>query len=68
MARDLNVSVITVLEAMRGNTDIRESSRKRVLARMKELDYRPNMMAQSLAGRGRSKDVTSRGRSASASL
>jgi LacI family transcriptional regulator len=48
IARDLNVSVITVSKAMRGNTDISEAMRERVLARMKELDYQPNMMARSL--------------------
>ena len=48
IARDLNVSIITVSKAMRGNTDISESTRKRVLARMKELDYQPNMAARSL--------------------
>lgn len=48
IARDLNVSVITVSKAMRGNTDISEATRERVLARMKELDYQPNMVARSL--------------------
>jgi LacI family transcriptional regulator len=48
IARDLNVSVITVSKAMRGNTDISEAMRERVLARMKELDYQPNMMARGL--------------------
>ena len=49
IARDLNVSVITVSKALRGQTDISEATRKRVLARMKELDYQPNMIARSLA-------------------
>jgi len=49
IARDLNVSVITVSKALRGNTDISEATRQRVLARMKELDYQPNMIARSLA-------------------
>jgi LacI family transcriptional regulator len=49
IARDLNVSVITVSKALRGNTDISEATRKRVLARMKELDYQPNLIARSLA-------------------
>jgi LacI family transcriptional regulator len=48
IARDLNVSVITVSKAMRGKSDISEAMRERVLARMKELDYQPNMMARSL--------------------
>jgi LacI family transcriptional regulator len=49
IARELNVSVITVSKALRGNTDISEATRKRILARMKELDYQPNMAARSLA-------------------
>jgi len=49
IARDLNVSVITVSKALRGNTDISDATRQRVLQRMKELDYQPNMMARSLA-------------------
>jgi len=49
IARDLNVSVITVSKALRGNTDISEATRQRVLARMKELDYQPNMTARGLA-------------------
>jgi LacI family transcriptional regulator, galactose operon repressor len=49
IARELNVSVITVSKALRGNTDISEATRQRILARMKELDYQPNMTARSLA-------------------
>jgi len=48
IARDLNVSVITVSKAIRGKSDISEATRGRVLTRMKELDYQPNMMARSL--------------------
>lgn len=49
IARDLNVSVITVSKALRGTKDISDATRERVLKRMKELDYRPNMTARSLA-------------------
>ena len=49
IARELNVSVITVSKALRGNTDISEATRQRVLACMKELDYQPNMIARGLA-------------------
>lgn len=49
IAQDLNVSMITVSKALRGNTDISEATRQRVLARMKELDYQPNMIARGLA-------------------
>jgi LacI family transcriptional regulator len=49
IARDLGVSVVTVSKVLRGNTDIGEETRMRVLKRMKELNYRPNMMARGLA-------------------
>jgi LacI family transcriptional regulator len=49
IARDLGVSVVTVSKVLRGNADIGEETRKRVLKRMKELNYRPNMMARGLA-------------------
>jgi LacI family transcriptional regulator len=49
IARDLGVSVVTVSKVLRGNTDIGEATRKRVLKRMKELNYQPNMMARGLA-------------------
>jgi LacI family transcriptional regulator len=48
IARELNVSLITVSKALRGNTDISDATRQRVLQRMKELDYQPNMTARSL--------------------
>ena len=49
IARDLGVSVVTVSKVLRGNADIGEQTRKRVLKRMKELNYQPNMMARGLA-------------------
>lgn len=49
IARDLGVSVVTVSKVLRGNTDISDETRKRVLKRMKELNYQPNMMARGLA-------------------
>jgi LacI family transcriptional regulator len=49
IARDLGVSVVTVSKVLRGNADIGEETRKRVLKRMKELNYQPNMMARGLA-------------------
>jgi LacI family transcriptional regulator len=48
IASDLGVSVVTVSKVLRGNTDIGDETRKRVLKRMKELNYRPNMMARAL--------------------
>jgi LacI family transcriptional regulator len=49
IARDLGVSVVTVSKVLRGNPDISEATRQRVLKRMKELNYQPNMMARGLA-------------------
>lgn len=49
IARDLGVSLITVSKALRGMEDISEKTRKRVLKRMAELNYRPNMLARGLA-------------------
>jgi LacI family transcriptional regulator len=49
IARDLGVSLITVSKALRGMDDISEETRQRVLKRMAELNYRPNMLARGLA-------------------
>ncbi len=49
IARDLGVSVVTVSKVLRGNADIGDATRTRVLKRMKELNYQPNMMARGLA-------------------
>jgi LacI family transcriptional regulator len=49
IARELNLSVITVSKALRSNSDISDATRQRILARMKELDYQPNMAARALA-------------------
>ncbi|GAA6204916.1 LacI family DNA-binding transcriptional regulator [Thalassotalea sp. SU-HH00458] len=43
------VSLATVSRVMNGNTRVSEKTRDRVLCAMKELDYRPNSIAQSLA-------------------
>src|SRR5450432_3073341 len=48
IARDLSVSVITVSKVLRNHPDISEATRDRVLQRMKELNYRPNLAARSL--------------------
>ncbi len=48
IARDLSVSVITVSKVLRNHPDISEATRDRVLRRMKELNYRPNLAARSL--------------------
>ena len=49
IAKDLGVSVVTVSKVVRGRGDIGEKTRDRVLKRMRELNYRPNMMARGLA-------------------
>jgi LacI family transcriptional regulator len=49
IARDLGVSVVTVSKVLRGNPDIGKETRRRVLKRMKELKYQPNMVARGLA-------------------
>jgi LacI family transcriptional regulator len=49
IAGDLGVSLITVSKALRGAGDISEKTRQRVLKRMAELNYRPNMLARGLA-------------------
>jgi LacI family transcriptional regulator len=49
IAHDLGISVITASKALRGAKDISEETRQRVLKRMAELNYRPNMMARGLA-------------------
>jgi LacI family transcriptional regulator len=49
IARDLGVSAITVSKALRGANDISEKTRQRVLKRISELNYRPNMLARGLA-------------------
>ena len=51
IAQDLNVSVMTVSKVVRGCADVGAETRRRVLARIKELNYQPNWVARSLAAR-----------------
>jgi hypothetical protein len=52
-AKDLGVLIVTVSKVLRNNPDISEETRERVLQRLRELDYHPNMLARSLVtGRG----------------
>jgi len=53
IARDLGVSTVTVSKVLRGRADIGDETRQRVLKRMAELNYQPNMLARGLAS-GRS--------------
>lgn len=49
IAADLGVSVITVSKVLRNQGRISSETRKRVLQRAKELNYRPDLTARSLA-------------------
>jgi len=48
IARELGVSVVTVSKVLRNHSDISDETRERVLKRMKELNYRPNLAARAL--------------------
>jgi LacI family transcriptional regulator len=48
IARDLGVSLVTVSKALRNHPDISVETRERVLKRMEELNYRPNLAARAL--------------------
>lgn len=48
IARDLGVSPMTISKFLRNHPDVGEETRERVLARVKELDYRLNLAARSL--------------------
>jgi LacI family transcriptional regulator len=48
IASDLNLSKMTISKVLRGQTDISAATKARVLQRMKELNYRPNIAASSL--------------------
>ena len=48
IARDLGISVVTVSKVLRNHEDISAETRDRVLRRMKELNYQPNLAARAL--------------------
>src|SRR5579859_7108994 len=48
IAEDLGVSVVTVSKVLRNHADISAETRERVLKRMKELNYQPNLAARAL--------------------
>jgi len=48
IARDLNLSKMTISKVLRGQTDISDATKARVLKRVKELQYIPNISASSL--------------------
>src|SRR5208337_4649911 len=49
IARDLGVSVVTVSKVLHNHADIGPETRKRVLQRMKEVNYQPNLSARALS-------------------
>jgi LacI family transcriptional regulator len=51
IASDLGVSLMTVSKALRSHSDISEETKRRVLKRARELNYRPNWIARSLVTR-----------------
>jgi len=48
VAGDLGLSAMTVSRALNGHPDVKEETRRRVIARASELNYRPNRWARSL--------------------
>ncbi len=48
IAKDLGLSTITISKVLRNHPDVSDATRERVLQRVKELDYQPNLMARSL--------------------
>ena len=56
IAADIGVSTITVSKVLRNKPDVGEETRQRILQRIKELNYRPNLLARGLAS-GRSHTV-----------
>lgn len=48
IAKDLGVSVITVSKVLRNHPDIGDATRERVLQRVRELNYQPNLAARAL--------------------
>lgn len=56
IAAELGVSTITVSKVLRNKPDVGEETRRRVLQRVRELNYRPNMLARGLAS-GKSQTI-----------
>ncbi len=48
IANELGLSIVTVSKVLRNHPDIGGETRKRVLKRMRELNYQPNLAARSL--------------------
>jgi len=48
IAMDMGLSTVTISKVLRGHSDISDETRKRVLKRMEELNYQPNLAARAL--------------------
>ncbi|KAA6456629.1 LacI family transcriptional regulator [Acidobacteria bacterium AB60] len=48
IAQDLGLSIVTISKVLRNHPDIPEETRERVLKRVKELEYQPNILARGL--------------------
>jgi len=48
IADELKLSKMTISKVLRGQTDVSAETKARVLKRVKELNYRPNISARSL--------------------
>lgn len=48
IAKDLGLSIVTISKVLRNHPDIPEETKERVLKRVKELDYQPNILARGL--------------------
>jgi LacI family transcriptional regulator len=46
IANDLGLSVVTISKVLRDHPDIATETRRRVLKRMRELNYQPNLAAR----------------------
>lgn len=51
VAREANVSMATVSRVVNGNPNVKPTTRKKVLATIEELGYRPNAVARGLASK-----------------
>jgi LacI family transcriptional regulator len=48
IAKDLGLSVVTISKVLRNHPDIAQETRERVLKRVEELEFRPNILARGL--------------------
>lgn len=48
IARELGVSIVTVSKVLRNRADVSDETRARILNRMREMNYKPNLAARTL--------------------